>query len=69
MNLVRILIEMIIIGIVTAIVLFLLTFAIEPDTTLKILALGFLTGALVHFMMEILGANDKYCEMRNKIYN
>lgn len=64
MNLVRLLIEMVIIGIITAIVLYLLTFIIKPDSTWKILALGFLTGALVHFLMEVTGGNDKYCEMR-----
>ncbi len=66
MNLVRLLIEMVVIGLITAIVLYLLTFAIPPNSTWKILALGFLTGALVHLLMELTGGNDKYCEMRLK---
>jgi hypothetical protein len=66
MNIIRFLIEMAVIGLITAIVLMLLTFAINPDSTWKILLLGFLTGALVHLLMELTGGNDKYCEMRKK---
>lgn len=67
MDLYLLLIETIAIGVMTAIILFVLSLIIKPTSTWRILVLGFLTGAIFHFLMEILGGNDKYCKYKIKI--
>jgi hypothetical protein len=62
----KFLIEVLIIGAITALTLFILTRVILPNTTGKILLLGFLTGAIVHILFEIFGGNIAYCKYRLK---
>jgi uncharacterized membrane protein YvlD (DUF360 family) len=64
MNYNQFIIEPIVIGLMTALLLWILTRFIRPDTTVKILVLGFLVGAIFHFIMEALGMNMKYCKYR-----
>jgi hypothetical protein len=37
---------------------------IEPNTILRILVLGFLTGAIVHIIFELTGGNAAYCKTK-----
>jgi hypothetical protein len=50
------------VGIVTAIVFLLLSLIIEPNTILRIIVLGFLTGVIVHTLFELTGGNVAYCK-------
>lgn len=65
MNISQFLIQILSIGAVTAIVFLLLSLIVEPNTVLRILVLGFLTGAIVHILFELTGGNQAYC--RNKL--
>jgi hypothetical protein len=64
MNISRFLIQLLSIGSVTAIIFLLLTLIIEPNTILRILVLGFLTGAIVHIIFELTGGNASYCKTK-----
>lgn len=58
------LIELLSVGGVTAIIFLLLSLIIEPNTVLRILVLGFLSGAIVHTIFELTGGNTYYCKMK-----
>jgi hypothetical protein len=60
------LIELLSVGGVTAIIFLLLSLIIEPNTVLRILVLGFLSGAIVHTIFELTGGNTYYCNMKLK---
>jgi hypothetical protein len=64
MNISQFLIQILSIGAVTAIVFLLLSLIIEPNSVLRILVLGFLTGALVHILFELTGGNVMYCKTK-----
>jgi hypothetical protein len=65
MNISQFLIQILSIGVVTAIIFLLLSLIIEPNTVLRILVLGFLTGAIVHILFELTGGNTLYCKNRS----
>lgn len=66
MNIGQFLIELLSVGGVTAIVFLLLSFIIVPSSILRILVLGFLSGAIVHILFELTGGNKYYCNLKLK---
>jgi hypothetical protein len=69
MNIIPLLIEMLVVGAITAFVLVLLSMIVKPISIWNIVLLGFLTGAIVHFLMEIFGGNIAYCKYKLNLYN
>jgi hypothetical protein len=64
MSLSSLLLESVIIGIITAFVLLLWSNLITPNTTFKIIIIGFLTGSVIHIIFDLLKINKYYCNTK-----
>jgi membrane-bound metal-dependent hydrolase YbcI (DUF457 family) len=61
MGISQLLIECVFVGLATAIFLLIISYLIKPNSTFKILLLGFVTGFLIHFLLDLIGINKYYC--------
>lgn len=50
------------VGAVAAVVFTLLTQLLEPDSLWRRASVGFLTGAVIHLVFELVGWNAYYCQ-------